>query len=139
VLIFLGSDERVEELELDEDPTHLFQCMPASQFDREARAQLYSLVTNSFLEDAAALEVITRSLDDEGPWIYRLDRALLERLASLDEDEIGKFAELWFECEQLEALEPELDDLHEFMYQLVSFCQAACNEADLGVFVYSNS
>ena len=138
MIIFVGSGERVEELEPDEELADSFPCMSTRQFDREARAQLYSLVTNMFLDDAWSLEHLTRSLTDDGPFIYRLDSDLVSRLAELDEDGIGEFAEMWIECEELESTDLEVDDLLEFMYQLVHFCRTAEADEDLGVYVFSD-
>lgn len=137
MITFVGSNDLVEQLEPDEDPTDLFPCMSCRQFHREARAQLYSLVTGQFLDDASQLEELHRSLSDDGPWIYRLDADLQSRLADLDEDRIEELAALWMDCEEVESLEADLDDVHEFMYQLVHFCRVACDDEDLSVFVYA--
>lgn len=138
MIIFVGSEERVDDLEADEDLADSFPCLSTGPLDREARAQLYSLVTGTFLDDAWQLEVLHRGLTEEGPWIYRMDEDLVDRMARLDEDEIGEFAELWLECEELESLDPEVSDLYDFLYQLVGLCRVAADEDDLGLFVYSD-
>lgn len=114
-----------------------FPCMSTQQFGRDARAQLYSLVAGNFLDDAWSMEVLTRSLSEDGPYIYELDNNIVARLAELDEDDIGEFAELWLECGELESLDLEVNDLYEFMYQLVHFCRTAEAGDDLGVYVFS--
>ena len=139
MIIFIGSDELVEELEPEESLADTFPCLQTGQFDRATRAQLYSLVTHAFLDDAWQFEVLFRSLTEDGPYIYRLDAELVDRLTELDEDDIGKFAELWLECEELESLDPEISDLYDFMYQMVHLCRTAADADDLGVFVYSDT
>lgn len=136
-IIFIASDERVEELELGDNPVDFFPCMPSYGFHRDSRAQLYSLVTGQFLDDAWQMEVLQRGLDDEGPFVYKLDEQLLHRLADLEEDEIGDFAELWQECEEIEALDLEVNDLYEFLFQYAHFCRTAAADDELGLYIFT--
>lgn len=138
MIILIGSEERVEDFEADEELTDSFPCMSTAHFDRDARAQLYSLVTNTFLDDALSFEQLARSITEEGPCFYKLDIDLVERLANLDEDEIGEIAEHWLECEELESLDPEVTDLYDYLYQLVHFCRTASADDDLGVYVFAD-
>jgi len=139
VIIFVGSDESVEELEVDEDPADSFPCLATGPLYRDARTQLYALVTGVFFDEAWDFEVLSYTLTEEGPWIYRLATELVEQLAELDEDTIGEYAELWLECEELESLDPDLSDLYDFLYHFVHLCRTALDGEDLGVFVYANS
>ena len=84
------------------------------------------------------MELLDREISDEGPYLYRLDNTLMETLADLEEDQVESFAALWLECEEIEALNLETNDLLDFMFLLVHFCQTACND-DLGVYIYSDS
>lgn len=138
MIILIGSDERVEEFEPDEELADSFPCMSTQPFDREARAQLYSLVTHTFLDDAWAFEQLFRAMTDEGPYFYKLDEDLVARLSGLDEDDIGDIAEDWLECEELESVDPEVTDLYEYLYQLVHLCRTAGADDDLGVFVFTD-
>lgn len=137
-IIFVASDERVEEFELGDNPVDSFPAMPTHGFGKESRAQLYSLVTGQFLDDAFDLEVLLRGLEEDGPFVYKLERELLHRLASLEEDEIGEFAELWQECEEIETLDLEVNDLYEFLYQYVHFCRTAASDDELDVYLFSD-
>ncbi len=137
-IIFVGEAERVETLEIDENPVHVFPSMPVFTLHRDARAQLYSIITGTFFDEALGFELLHLAFTDDGPYIYRLDQRITDILASLDEDRIGEYAELWLECEEVESLDPETNDLYEFLYQLASFCYSANNEEDLGVYVYSD-
>ncbi|MEX0941567.1 MAG: hypothetical protein WD002_03395 [Pseudomonadales bacterium] len=137
-IVFVGSDDEVDELELDESPVDSFPCMSTQQFHREARAQLYSLVTGMFLDDAAQLEEVFRPLTDDGPYIYKLNPDLQEKMSRLEDDDIGELAEQWLLCEDLETLDLEVSDLHEFMYQFVHFCYTAERGDELAVFIYSD-
>ncbi len=40
------------------------------------------------------------------------------------------------ECQEVESLAMEAEDVNEFVLLLVNLCQAAVNEEDLGVYVY---
>lgn len=137
-LIFLGTAERVEELESDEDPAHGFPCIHSRGLHREARAQLYALVTGRFFDEALDLEFAERHLTDEGPVIHALESELVQALAHLDEEDIGRYVDLWMECREVEDLNMEPEDLVEYVMLLVNLCQAAANEEDLGIYVYAD-
>jgi hypothetical protein len=137
-IFFIGHQEDVAELEVDENPASSFVCMSSQQFHRDARAQLYALVCGGFLADALEMELLDRELADEGPYLYRLEETLMGKLADLEEDQVEDFANLWTECEEIEALDLDANDLLDFIFLLVHFCQTACND-DLGVYIYSDS
>lgn len=138
-IIFVASDDGIDEMELDENPADAFPVMSTLSFHREARAQLYSLITGDFLDDAIGLEVLYREMTDDGPFIYKLDRQLQERMSHLDEDEVAELSGHWLACEELESMDVGESDLYEFMYQYAHFCYTATNADDLDVFIYSDS
>ena len=111
--------------------------MSSQQFHRDARAQLYALVSGQFLDEAAQLEYLDQSLSDDGPYVFKLADTLIDNLARLDEDQIESVAISWHSCVEIEALNLEPGDLHEFMFQFIHFCQVAKND-DLGVYLYSD-
>jgi hypothetical protein len=137
-IFFIGDPEDVAELEPDENPANGFPCMSSQQFHRDARAQLYALVCGGFVADALEMELLDREISDEGPYLYRLENTLMETLANLEEDQVESFAALWLECEEIEAMNLETNDLFDFMFLLVHFCRTACSD-DLGVYIYSDS
>lgn len=134
----IGSGDRINELEWDENPAGVFPCMTDHGIHAEARAQLYTLITHSFLEDAMELEPLVRQLGDDGPSIRQLDMSLMNELAGKDENNIEELVDLWIECEPVEALELDREDLNEFLFQLVHFCQTARQDGGLGVYIYSD-
>ena len=136
-IIFVGAEDSVAEMAPDENPANEFPCMSSQQFHRDARSQLYALVQGVFLDEAFALEMLEQTLTDDGPYIYRLDPSTQNNLASLDEDGIEQLASAWLECEEIEQLDLAENDLHEFLFQYVHFCQIATND-DLGVYIYSD-
>lgn len=136
-IIFVGSAESVAEMEVDENPANEFPCMSSQQFHREARAQLYALVTGSFLDEAMDFEDLDQVLAPDGPYIYRLEEKALRALAELEEDQVEEFAQLWMACGEIEQLDLSENDLQEFMFLLVHFCQIANND-DLGLYIYSD-
>lgn len=134
----LGSRDRIDELEADENPADVFPCMSVHSIHAEARAQLYTLVMHSFLDDAMELEPLIRPLGDEGPNIYQLEASLMDKLADKDEKDIEDLVTLWIECEPIEELELDSEDLSEFLFQLVHFCQTARQGEELGIYIYSD-
>lgn len=136
-IIFVGSTEAVAEMQMDDNPANEFPCMSSQQFHREARAQLYALVTGTFLDEALEHEILDQTLSDEGPYIYSLKPETQQALARLEEDHIGEVAQSWIECEEIEQLDLQENDLSEFMFQFVHFCQIAVND-DLQVYLYSD-
>ena len=135
-VFLIGAIERVDELEADENPADVFPCMSAFNIHAEARAQLYTLVTHTFLDDAMQLEPLIRELSEDGPNIHQLKPSLVELLSTKDEDEIEELVSHWIQCEPIEELELDADDLNEFLFQLVHFCQTAIQGEDLGVYIY---
>jgi hypothetical protein len=111
--------------------------MSSQQFHRDARAQLYALVSGEFLHEALEMEYLDQSLSDEGPYIYQLTDQIRESLARLDEDEVEVVSIRWMECEEIEQLNLAENDLHDFLFQLIHFCQIASND-DLGIYIYAD-
>lgn len=137
-IFMIGSEEGIEALEVDENPADVFPCMNAFGIHAEARAQLYTLVTRSFLDEATLLEPLVRQLSEDGPNIYRLDPSLTRQLANNDEKDIEELVTLWIECEPVEGLDLDSEDLLEFLFQLIHFCQTVIQGEGLGVYLYSD-
>jgi hypothetical protein len=129
--------ERIDELEPDENPADVFPCMNAMGIHTEARAQLYTVVMQCFLDEAVGFEPIIHSLGASGPNILQLEPPLMDKLAGKDENDIEELVSHWIECEAVEELELDTEDLNDFLFQLVHFCQTA-KQGDLGVYIYSD-
>ena len=138
-IFLIAAQDRIDELEADENPADVFPCMNSSGIHVEARAQLYALVTQVFLDDALELEPLVRELTEDGPNIHQLDQALVENLADKDEDDIEELVRYWVECEAIEELELDSDDLNEFLFQMVHFCKTASQSEGLGIYIYAAS
>ena len=136
-IIFIASEDSVVSMEADENPSESYPCMSSQQFHRDARAQLYALVTGEFLHEASEMEMLDQALTEEGPYIYKLSMVLVTNLARLEEDTIEEISLSWMQCEEIEALDLDANDLHDFMFQLVHFAQIAFND-DLSVYIYSD-
>ena len=134
----IGHESGIEEIAADENPADLYPCMNTLGIRAEARAQLYSLVTGSFLDDAMQLEPLVRQLTEDGPNIHLLDTSLTRQLSDRDEDDIEELVSLWLECEPIEALELDGEDLSDFLFQFVHFCKTAIQGDGLGVYLYSD-
>jgi hypothetical protein len=136
-IIFIGSPDSVAEMEADENPANEYPCMSSQQFHRDARAQLYALVTGCFLDEAIDLEELDQTLEPDGPFIYRLNPKTQISLAELEEGQVEEYAQLWMNCTEIEQLDLSENDLQEFMFLLIHFCQIATND-DLGLYIYSD-
>jgi hypothetical protein len=136
-ILFVGSHDAVAELELDESPAERFPCMSSHQYHREARSQLYALVTQCFSDEAYDLEVMHREMQDDGPYLYELTESTVTALASIEEEEATDLAKLWGECAVMESMELDSTDTIEFLFQLIHFCQIAYND-NLSLFIYSD-
>ena len=134
----IGHESGIKEIAADENPADLYPCMNTLGIHAEARAQLYSLVTGSFLDDAMQLEPLVRQLTEDGPNIHLLDTSLTRQLSDRDEDDIEELVSLWLECEPIEALELDGEDLSDFLFQFVHFCKTAIQGDGLGVYLYSD-
>ncbi len=137
-IIFVGAIELVQEMEPDDSPADNFPCM-ASPFFRDARAQLYALLTGCFFDDALALEELCHQLTEDGPFIYQLDPGMQDQLSRLEEDDIIQIASQWQACEEVESLDMETSDIAEFLFQFVHFCYTANADEELAVFFFGDS
>ena len=138
-IIFVAEPEQIDDLELDENPADHYPVMSSQEFHRDARAQLYALVTGTFFDEASELEILRRSLTDDGPYIYQLEASTQRSFSRLDEDTLGEFAERWAETEEIELLDRDVNDLYDFLYQFAHLCHVATQGEDLGLFIYSDS
>ncbi len=136
-IIFISSADAVESLEEDENPALAFPCMSSQQFHRDARAQLYALITGEFFQEAREMEALDRMFNTDGPVVYRLEDHLTQVIARLEEDDVEQLCLSWMQCEEIEVMDIEPDDCHEFMFQLIHFSQVATHD-DLGVYIYSD-
>lgn len=136
-IIFVATPEGVESLEADESPAHHFPCMVTGPFHRDSRTQLYGMLTNRFVDEAHDLEIKCHSFSYDGPYIYQYDALLLEAIARIEEDQVPEVASYWQECSELESLDLGAADIHEFLFQLIHFCQLAHNDS-LNLYIYSD-
>ncbi len=136
-ILFVGSHEAASDLEIEESPAERFPCMSSRQYHREARSQLYALVTHCFSDEAYDLEFIYRTMQDDGPYLYELDQGTVTALASIEEEEAAHLVVLWSECAVMESMELDSADTTDFLFQLIHFCQIAHND-NLSLFIYSD-
>ncbi len=135
-LIVIGTSERIEEFEADENPADTFPCLFAGDIDAEARAHLYAILTRSFLDEAEQMEFYVRSLAEDGPYVYQLENTLIKELSYFPEDDIEQLASVWIESDT--DLSLSVSELSDFAYQLVHFCQTVINEDDLHLYIISD-
>ena len=94
-IILLGSAEKILALEPEENPAESFPCMPCAAIDKTVRSQLYAYLAGIFYDDAQAMEILVGESGPGGPFIYRLDEALVTRLAETDEDRVPEIVKWW--------------------------------------------
>lgn len=140
-IMLLGVEEQVLSLGIDDNPADSFPCMPCEGIDSELRTLLYAQLLGIFFDEAGSLEQLVLEFGPEGPWVFKLDVTITERLADIGEDDIGKTASLWSESGDMEALDMEqgdlIDVLSRFLYNLIHFCMLIRQEQVLSVFIYS--
>ena len=140
-VMLLGVEEQVLGLEIDENPADNFPCMPCEGVHSEMRSQLYALLMDIFFDQAESMEQLVLEYGPDGPWVFKLDYTITERLAEVEEDDIEPISRNWAETGEMSELNLETTDLHEvlgrFLYNLVHFCMLVRQETVLSVFVYS--
>lgn len=135
-LLFFADASDLFDLEPGESPRDSFVCMHGLGIHIDARAQLYSIVTGKFLQDALEMEEPVDDLGTDATWIGRLPGELVELLSELDEQAIAESVGHWMACEEMESLQISKDDLLEYVYSLVNLCQNALQE-DACVYTYT--
>lgn len=140
-LMLLGIEEQVLQLEIDENPADNFPCMPCEGIFRDLRIQLYAQLLHIFYDEAESLEQLVLEFGPEGPWVFKLDYTITERLAEIEEDDIDDIVAVWSESGDMSALglesEDMIDVLGRFLYNLVHFCILVRQESVLSVIIYS--
>jgi hypothetical protein len=140
-IMLLGVEEQVLSLEIDENPADNFPCMPSEGIDSEMRVLLYALLMGVFFDEAQSMEQLVLEYTHEGPWVFKLDFTITERLAEVEEDDIDDIALNWSLTGEMSALNMEPSDLQEvlarFLFNLVHFCMLVRQEQVLSVFIYS--
>ncbi|MBO6556943.1 MAG: hypothetical protein JJ934_05945 [Pseudomonadales bacterium] len=140
-IMLLGVEEQVLSLEIGDNPADSFPCMPCEGIHTELRTQLYAQLLGIFFDEAESLEQLVLEFGPEGPWVFKLDVNITERLADIEEDDIENIARIWSESGDMEALDLEpgdlIDVLSRFLYNLVHFCMLIRQEQVLSVFIYT--
>lgn len=133
-LLFFADPDELWEMDLEGPPSESFVCMLGQGIHIDARAQLYSLITGDFLDDALKLEEPIDDLSSSTSWITKLPETLVEKISTFEEEDILEVLEHWQQCEEIETLGLDKDDLLEYLFALVSLCQNAVQE---GACVYT--
>lgn len=136
-LLFIAIESELDRLQEDDNPIDSFTCMNGQGIDQEMRAQLYSVITGSFLDDCLSLEDPVKQLSAEGPWITRLPSALTQQIASLEDHELTEVAHNWSECSEMETADLSLDDLLDYLYILANLCHNCTREPDLHIYTFT--
>jgi len=140
-IILLGVEEQVLSLEIDQNPADNFPCMPSEGIDSEMRVLLYALLMGVFFDEAQSMEQLVLEYGPEGPWVFKLDFTITERLAEVEEDDIDSIALNWSQTGEISALNIDPSDLQEvlarFLFNLIHFCLLVRQEQVLSVFIYS--
>ena len=116
--------------------------MPSEGIHAELRTGLYAMLLGIFYDEAESLEQLVLEFTQEGPWVFKLDVTITDRLAEVEEDEVEQLAAAWAETGDMSSLGMEDSDLREvlgrFLFNLVHFCMLIQQEPVLSVFVYTD-
>lgn len=141
-IMMMAVEEQVLELELDDNPADSFPCMPCEGIYSELRKLLYAQLLNIFFDEAESLEQLVLDFGSDGPWVYKLDVTIADRLADIEEDDIDAIVRDWSESGEMADLDLSDADLQDtlatFLYNLVHFCMLVRQEPVLSVFIYSD-
>ena len=139
--MLLGIEEQVLSLEADENPANHFPCMSCEGIHAELRTQLYAQLLGIFYDEAESLELLSLEFSGDGPWVFKLDYTITDRLSEVEEDDIEIMARHWSDSADMSELGLSPGDLEEvlsrFIYNLVHFCLLSRQEQVLSVFIYS--
>ena len=140
-IMLLGIEEQVLTLEIDDNPADNFPCMPSDGINSEMRALLYAQLMGIFFDEAQSLEQLVLEYGSEGPWVFKLDFTITERLSEVEEDDIDTIALNWSQTGEMSSLNIEANDLLDilarFLFNLIHFCMLVKQEKALSVFIYS--
>lgn len=136
-LVFFADPRDLIELEPGESPRDAFVCMLGQGIHIDARAQLYSIITGKFLQDALEMEEPVDDQATEATWIGRLHSELVACIGKLDEQAIIETVGHWMSCEEIESLDVGQDDLLDYLFALVNLCQN-CLQEDAGVYAFTS-
>ncbi len=141
-IMLLAVEEQVLQLELDENPADNFPCMPCEGVYAELRKLLYAQLLGIFFDEAETLEQLVLDYGPDGPWVFKLEVTIAERLADIEEDDIDDIVTHWAEAGDMSALDLSEADLHDtlssFLFNLVHFCMLIRQEPVLSVFIYTD-
>ncbi len=140
-IMLLGIEEQVLTLEIDDNPADNFPCMPSDGINSEMRTLLYAQLMGIFFDEAQSLEQLVLEYGSEGPWVFKLDFTITERLSEVEEDDIDTIALNWSQTGEMSSLNIEANDLLDilarFLFNLIHFCMLVKQEKALSVFIYS--
>ena len=136
--IFIANDELVRAPN-DEFIAEGLPSLPCGGISRDARAQLYSLVTGTFLEDALQMELLIIASDGKSPFVYELDELVVDSFTRKEEDDLDALVAQWRFTQDIEKLNVENNDISEFAFTLAHLCRTSRSETDLGVFLLSDA
>ena len=140
--MLLGIEEKVLSLEVDENPADNFPCMPCLGVHAEMRTQLYATLMGVFYDEAESMEQLALEYGPYGPYVFKLDYTITERLAEIEEDDIPGMARIWAESADMSALNLADEDLQDvlasFLFNLIHFCMLVRQQPVLSVFIFSD-
>ena len=101
-----------------------------------------AVAVDIFYDEAESLEQLVLEFGPYGPYVFKLDYTITERLAEIEEDDIESIAVNWSESSDMDAMNLGIEDLHDtlgrFLYNLVHFCMLIRQEPVLSVFIYTD-
>ena len=136
-ILIIGTPEGVAEFDPEDNPADTFPCLFAGAVHKEARAQLYAIITKTFFDEALQMEFFVRELDQDGPYIYQFESQLVTELSYFPEDDVDQLNAVW--SETYLDLNMEDAELADFIFQLVNFCQVVHNDDELHLYVISDA
>jgi hypothetical protein len=137
---FAASPEQITVDSLVQSPAGRYPTVQSSSFTPLELAMLEQIATGERLDPMAAVARIDNfpqvlEVTPEGPWVFRLSRALQDALADAPTGALDRWAAEWITAEELEGM--ELEDCVDLLEELSGLAKEASSKGQ-NLYVWSS-
>lgn len=136
-IIFLAEPDELDYLDASANPKDSFVCMDCQDIHVNLRAQIYASLMGTLFDEGLALEEYVGSLTDAGPTLSAISESLVDRLASLDEDQIEAYARELIDYDLIASADMSEGDLGAFLFPLVNLARTSVQETGTRLYVFT--
>ena len=132
----LGKPAEIEALAPADAPDEIALCLNTRPLDRAARLPLYALLEGLLIEEAGGLESLVQAIDADGPYLFRVDEKVCDKLARFEDEAVETLLLNWSACAAIEGLQIDQEDLLKFLFALTHLCKIRDQNSDLELYLY---